>query len=114
MKTDGAWVTEFMAQVRGINDVSVDVARMEPVIRSIKQDAVCAAINKLFWKVPLPTELVWDGSREERVRGVAGFWVGRLADVGIDVAWDSEAQEFVPTPSATPDAPRASGAGYLM
>jgi hypothetical protein len=47
--------------------------------------AICAAMNKLFWKTPS------DGTSADEM---AEYWVGELLDRDIDIAWNRKAQRF--------------------
>lgn len=56
---------------------------------------VCIALNKLFWKTPMPPRF---SSPDEW----AEYWVGELSDGPDDyriegVQWSRELQEFIPT-----------------
>ena len=47
--------------------------------------AICAALNKLFWKTP-------SGGKDADEQ--AKYWVGELLDREIDITWNLKAQRF--------------------
>ena len=52
-----------------------------------KKPQICDALNKLFWKVPVPEHL-------ETPLRQAQEWVAELADIGIFVVWNYTTQRF--------------------
>ena len=71
--------------------------------------AICAALNKLFWKTA-------SGGRaaDEQTDDRAEYWVGELLDRDIDIAWNREAQRFQRRRAQRPNAgavPRRNDVG---
>lgn len=53
--------------------------------------AICAALNKLFWKVQFYT----DADHRRTTEAEAEAWVAILRDRDIRIRWDSKEERFV-------------------
>lgn len=77
-------------------DALLATKEFKPIRKTCCREAICAALNKLFWKVPFHSRSHPRGDPSSITTDEALSWVAELRDRDIEIQWDAENECFIP------------------